>query len=403
MKKVVHIVGGKLNSGAALGALWLHKELLRQGVDSYLLVNDTGQDNRMNIIYLLNSKKFKVLNWLIRLVNRLINIVVLRGIPQVFSNGLLGYSLHNHPIVRRADVVNLHWINDGVISLYSISKIKAELFWTVRDMWPMTAGCHYSLECINYFSHCSNCPLAKTTPQKLLSKFVFNYKKKIINKKGICAIGISAWIKEQIQTQGIFENVILVPNFIDAKLFYLDSGKGIYHSDRYVVLIGAQNINDFYKGFRDAVEAVNLLSNEIKNNLEVVIFGKIQENIYEYFESNVVVTQHGFIDSRELNLLYNSADVFLMPSHMETFGKTILESLYCGLPVVAYGVTGQTDIIKHKRTGYLAEPYDIKDLVEGLKWVLENRSEKLTQDCAYLSKSRFSPSLITKSYVEQIL
>jgi glycosyltransferase involved in cell wall biosynthesis len=46
----------------------------------------------------------------------------------------------------------------------------------------------------------------------------------------------------------------------------------------------------------------------------------------------------------------------------------------CGTPCVAFNIGGFPDMIEHKKTGYLVEPFSIEDLVKGITWGLESSS-----------------------------
>ncbi|MCR9684644.1 glycosyltransferase [Vibrio antiquarius] len=402
MKSVVHIVGGKLNSGAARGAYWLHTELRNQGVESYLLVNDSGKHEDDNIIFLLNKKRYVFSNILIRMANLFVRKTLLRKVENIFSNGFFGYFLHKHPIVKKADIVNLHWINDGIVSLYSISKLNKTTFWTVRDMWPITGGCHYSMDCEQYLTKCGSCPVLNSRSSKDFSRFIFEYKKNIIKDNNIKAIAISNWVKDVVDRQGVFPQSVKVPNFIDNKSFYFD--REIYSSSSFFrVLLGAQNINDFYKGFKDAIESINRLSLILEVPISVTTFGAVSDSLAMLFNDSVTINQVGFIDSNKLREIYNSSDVFLMPSHMETFGKTTLEALACGLPVVAYNSTGPKDIILHEYNGYLSSPYNSESLAEGLMWVYSNNTLELKLKCESDARKRFFAPAIGELYISEVL
>ncbi len=59
--------------------------------------------------------------------------------------------LSNNDLVKEADVINLHWINEGFLSLKSIlllAALKKPLVFTLHDMWAFTGGCHYSGDCV---------------------------------------------------------------------------------------------------------------------------------------------------------------------------------------------------------------------------------------------------------------
>ena len=57
---------------------------------------------------------------------------------------------------------------------------------------------------------------------------------------------------------------------------------------------------------------------------------------------------------------------------MEAFGKTLVEALSCGTPVVCFDATGPKDIVQHQVNGYRAKPFDSEDLAIGVRWVCSN-------------------------------
>jgi glycosyltransferase involved in cell wall biosynthesis len=60
-----------------------------------------------------------------------------------------------------------------------------------------------------------------------------------------------------------------------------------------------------------------------------------------------------------------------MPSLQEAFGKTIIEAMACGTPVVAFNSGGPRDIVSHGIDGYLAKPFEPEDLAKGMLWCFE--------------------------------
>ncbi len=67
---------------------------------------------------------------------------------------------------------------------------------------------------------------------------------------------------------------------------------------------------------------------------------------------------------------YAAADIFVMPSHYESFGLAALEAMACGTPVVASGVGGLTTIIEHNHSGLLAPPDDPPALADQIERLL---------------------------------
>lgn len=63
---------------------------------------------------------------------------------------------------QEADVIHLHWINQGMLSLGDIRRILQSgkpVIWTMHDIWPATAICHVTLGCRNFLSQCHHCRL----------------------------------------------------------------------------------------------------------------------------------------------------------------------------------------------------------------------------------------------------
>ncbi len=99
-----------------------------------------------------------------------------------------------------------------------------------------------------------------------------------------------------------------------------------------------------------------------------MFFGNVDNNLintigFEY-------SSFGYLhDAVSLRLLYSASDVFVASSIMEAFGKTIVESMACGTPVVCFDATGPKSIVSHKVNGYKASPYDPNDLAAGIEWI----------------------------------
>jgi phosphatidylinositol alpha 1,6-mannosyltransferase len=77
----------------------------------------------------------------------------------------------------------------------------------------------------------------------------------------------------------------------------------------------------------------------------------------------------GFMQGEALSQAYASADVFVFPSALESFGLVVVEAMAAGLPVVASRVGGVLDVIDEGRTGYTFAPGDVAGLVEGVRQI----------------------------------
>ena len=98
----------------------------------------------------------------------------------------------------------------------------------------------------------------------------------------------------------------------------------------------------------------------------------------------------GHVAYENLINYYQSADIFVLPSLHESFGKVLLEAGISAKPVVASATTGAKEIIKNKKTGYLVPINNQKKFVDKVLKLLKNDqlAKKMGQTAfAYVKKN----------------
>lgn len=402
--KIVHLISGELNGGAARGAYWLHRGLLSLGIDSKVIYNGNTVSS--------DDSAFSVRsNPLVRLrlsaSSRLAAIplkVYTRPEKTTFNIGIDGFPIEKIAAVSEADLVHFHWINH-LVPLSSIKKIGKPIVWTLRDMWPITGGCHYSMGCEKYKTGCGRCPQLGSQQSCDLSYLGVRLKKWAY-VESITFVGISRWIANCASQSVLAKNhsVLTISNGIDLESFFpvdrLQARKILgLDPSKSIVLIGAGSVSDFYKGldlFREAW--INIK----RDDVSLCVFGHVNRAELDSIDRSAV--SFGFLnDAISQRIVYSAADVFVAPSRFEAFGKTIAESLACGVPVVCFDSTGPKDIVEHLSNGYLARPFEVEDLRVGIEWFL-NRTQA---EASILSKSAltraqqlFDSREIAKKYCE---
>tara|TARA_R110002126_G_scaffold3477_2_gene19816 strand:+ start:12041 stop:13201 length:1161 start_codon:yes stop_codon:yes gene_type:complete len=84
----------------------------------------------------------------------------------------------------------------------------------------------------------------------------------------------------------------------------------------------------------------------------------------------------GFVKGDELARAYASSDVFLFPSHTETFGNVTLEAMSSGLPCIVADAIGSKSLVDDGVNGKWAEKENVKDFTEKLEWMLSDKARR---------------------------
>ena len=95
--------------------------------------------------------------------------------------------------------------------------------------------------------------------------------------------------------------------------------------------------------------------------------------LLERFFADLPVTFMGYLRGERLSQAYASADIFVFPSRLETFGLVVIEAMAAGLPVVAARVGGVGDMVSEGVNGYSFKSGNRTALLEGVRKIASNR------------------------------
>jgi len=85
----------------------------------------------------------------------------------------------------------------------------------------------------------------------------------------------------------------------------------------------------------------------------------------------------GFAKGDELARAYASADIFMFPSHTETFGNVTLEAMASGLPCIVADAIGSKSLVEDGVNGYLATKESVEDFAKKLEIVVSNPTQRI--------------------------
>ena len=404
--KVLHINTTDIEGGAARAAYRLHKALLKNGVESQMLVQKKISDD-YTIQTVAKTKIGKFLNFLRPYIDTLPLKKYKNKTKTPFSPAWVPFS----KVVDRIneinpDIVHLHWICGGMIRIEDLSKIKQPIVWTMHDMWTFTGGEHIDEGQGHYLEQCGNSKVLNSHKEKDLSRKGWFRKNKVYQKlKNLTIISPSKWMCQEAQKSSLLKNKkhYLFPNILDTNIFKpLEKNKAreLWNvpQNKKIILFGSVGAtSDPNKGYTLLKDALNLLKIE---NTEIIIFGSSKPKEDESIKYKIHYVGHLY-DDISLISLYCCADVMIVPSKQESFGQTASEAMACGTPVVAFNTTGLKDIIDHKINGYLAEAFNSEDLKNGIEWILNNENyEILSKNARKKVVSHFSEEVLIPKFIE---
>lgn len=131
------------------------------------------------------------------------------------------------------------------------------------------------------------------------------------------------------------------------------------------------------KGIYELLMAFSML-HEFPNT-HLILVGHDEENIQEkYLDANkerINPKIHFIGHTRQPEKYMAASDIFVMPSHREGFGLSVIEAAAVGLPCIASNIYGLNDAIRNGETGILFAPGDWEDLNSKMVHALSNKSE----------------------------
>ena len=398
--------------GAAIAANRLMDALRNNGIQAKMLVRDKQTDN----ITVIGLKKSLWSIW--QFVWERIVIWKANHFKQhnLFAVDIAntGTDITTYPEFKEADIIHLHWVNQGMLSLKDLKKILQSgkpIVWTMHDMWPCTGICHHARECDKYHKECHHCPyLYYGGAKKDLSNQTFKKKKELYQLSPITFITCSQWLKERAGQSALLEQhpIVHIPNPIKTNLFTPRNKvearqKCNLPTDKKLILFGSVKITDKRKGIDYFIESCKILAEkhpELVNNLGVAVYGKESEQLKSLVPFQVYALDY-ISNEKELVNVYNAVDLYVTPSLEENLPNTIMEAMACGIPCVGFNVGGIPEMIDHLHNGYVADYKSAEDFANGIHWTLsESEYQSLSEEARRKVTSSYSESTIAKKYIE---
>ena len=377
--KVLLVSTSDICGGGAIAAFRLMEALNNNGVKAKMLVRDKLSSSVT--VAQVGTKIPKVLE---------------RGQIMAHMKGKLwqadtadfGIDITKTDEYKEADIIHLHWINQGMISLSCLKKMIKDgkkIVWTLHDEWPYLGICHYRGDCQE--TECKNCPLL---PGNIARKH-YLCKQEIYKNSNITFVGCSQWITNRAKQAMPKAKVVHINNCVPHNIFQSTDQQEARKRlnlpiDKKIILFCSQNLNDERKGYTYLQQALN----QLKNNSQFSILNSQLQT--------VCIGKGGrYISSpEEMALMYSAADVFVIPSLQDNLPNTIAEAMSCGTPCVGFNVGGIPEMIDHQVNGYVAKYKDVTDLAEGIQYVL---THDMREAALHKATSAYGETHVAQKYI----
>lgn len=362
--------------GAAKACVRLHDGLLQEGIESNVLFRskisnlkdgfEFRRDCRLRCRLLFLIKKFRS--------NRVLNFKLLNDFIDSRSNELEYVSFPNSDFditetiqYQEADIIHLHWVADFLDWGSFFRKNTKPLIWTLHDENPFSGCEHYAERYQGIDNFGFPIPRIYSDLEMAVSEYLSNYKSMTIKSaSNIHIVCPSTWILRKSQESKLFSsrNHSVIANGFPAQLFRPLNKlccKEIFGLDstKRTVLFLADNLSNKRKGL---IFLKRLIECSEYNELAGLEFCAVGDEEMQFNESSGIKYLGKILDDRLLSIVYNAADVFILPSLEDNLPNTMIESLLCGTPVIGFPVGGIVETIDNGFNGIVCDDISVESL-----------------------------------------
>jgi len=279
-------------------------------------------------------------------------------------------------MVNEYDIINLHWHARflSVENIASLTRSGKPVVMTIRDMQPLTGGCHFFHGCTAWQKECRSCPQINSAYTDYPAK-VLQAKRNFYDFSNLTLVTISNHTRSIVEKAPYFNRcrIETIPNSIETDVFRpFPKAKvrrefGLPENRKIIGYV--PSFSSDVKGYRELMKAFSLLNGTSLGSdpFVMLVGGETPASREIAFDKKTL----GYIsDNEKLARAYAAADVIVVPSLEETFSNTAAEAISCGVPVVGFKTGAIPDLAIDGKTGYTYKVGDVVGLAEGIQKVL---------------------------------
>ena len=410
--KILILSYSDTEGGAAKATFRIHNLFNKFGHQSTMFVASKKSIDD-NVIQVFSKRKIEFFRYYNFFLQKLINYFIDVPINELKSLSLTKSNLVNKINNFDCDVILLTWVCWEYISIKDISRINKPIVWRLSDMWAFNGISHYDPDNLDtqWLVNSEFRPYFQFYKMKVnLNRFLIEYKLRVWKKLNLNIVVPSDFTMESCINSKIGGrwNITKVPtpvseqkfNYIDIrlarKILGLEDGK------KYILFV-ANEVDDYRKGFKYFIEALNY-SSKVDNQIEGIIIGKTSsKSLSEYTNCkiNFIGTLH---DEVSMSLYYKASDLLVISSLVDNMPVVGIEAQFCGCPVVTFDSPGLSDLIVDHNFGFKVPMYDSIKLGDAILRItgMNFKSSNSMRATLANKRSELNSSRVIVDYYENI-
>jgi glycosyltransferase involved in cell wall biosynthesis len=393
---------GDQGGGAERCVLTLHQTLRRLGHRSRLFVGSKQTDEP----HVYEIRRERPIPGVLRITRWLENGMGWQNLYAPWFREL-------HRQIGAADVLHINTLWGGSFGYSDLTGLirlarQYPTVMTLHDGFMLTGHCACPIQCERWQTGCGRCPDLKRAPAIPRDATALNWRRKrnAIQRSPLHVTTVSHWLKTQVEQSPIFAGkpVSVVHNSIDEAIFYPDSQQRAraelgLPADAFLVLLAGQSVEGIRQGVaQHAVAALNSLSQE---GIVALVVGKSANEVVATLRvpSHVLPFQ---AEAADMARCYRAADLTVVSSEYETFGRVAAESLMCGTPVVTFATGGLVEVVDDGVTGLVVPTGDITGLAGAIRLLRNDRArrERFAETAVTRAHGQFNRRTICEQYLD---
>ena len=334
------------------------------------------------------------------------------------TTGFPGYGIGRFLNKYSADIIHMHAVGDGLLSIEDLPKIAKPLVWTLHDEWAFCGAEHYSepVHSPGCSASLKRYEVGYTTRSRSTLDTGPDIDQRTWRRKlrawrqPFQLVAPSHWLAQSVRKSQLLHDwpVAVIPNPINTTYWQAVDQQQARHAlglpaDETLILFGVDHgCAHPRKGADLLLEAftyLQRLSDILPRIPKLVVFGQqlfVPPSYPQYpFHYIGKITEDSI-----LKMAYSACNAVIIPSRQDNLPNVGLEAQACSTPVVAFATGGLPDVVDDRVTGALASPHDPRSLAEAILWVTSdlNRNRRLGEQARLRSEALWSSSVVAHQY-----